>query len=108
GDALGELIPEPCDLANKWPNDILVGGRKVAGILVEAETGKEDGPDFIVVGIGVNLVSFPQDVEFPATSVAAEYPNSAISPASMLEAFARSFWTWAECWREQGFVPVRL
>lgn len=42
----------------KWPNDVWIGGRKVAGILIEA------GPDFAVVGIGVNVntVEFPEGV----------------------------------------------
>ena len=43
----------------KWPNDVLVGGRKLAGILVEA------GKDFVIVGIGINAnaVDFPEGLE---------------------------------------------
>ena len=52
----------------KWPNDVWIGGRKVAGILVEA------GPDFAVIGIGlnVNTISFPAGVAEIATSLQIE------------------------------------
>src|SRR5512134_2109839 len=49
----------------KWPNDVWIGRRKVAGILVEA------GPDFAIVGIGLNVhtTSFPAEVSEIATSL---------------------------------------
>jgi BirA family transcriptional regulator, biotin operon repressor / biotin---[acetyl-CoA-carboxylase] ligase len=59
----------------KWPNDVLLGGRKVAGILVES-TWIGENPDAIVLGMGVNVLSAsvpPADqVLFPATSIEAE------------------------------------
>lgn len=54
----------------KWPNDILVNGRKLAGILLESENG-ENGQVTLAVGLGVNVLSAPEDVPFPATSLAA-------------------------------------
>lgn len=52
----------------KWPNDIWVAGKKIAGILVEG------GSDFLVVGVGLNanVRDFPDDLTFPATSLALE------------------------------------
>ena len=56
----------------KWPNDVLVGGRKVAGILVEA-TWRGEALEYVVLGIGVNVLSasVPPDeqVDYPATSL---------------------------------------
>ncbi len=54
----------------KWPNDVWVGGRKISGILVEAEV--EAG--FLVVGVGVNInvSDFPSDLAHPATSLLLE------------------------------------
>jgi BirA family biotin operon repressor/biotin-[acetyl-CoA-carboxylase] ligase len=52
----------------KWPNDVLAGGRKLSGILLEAEPA--DGHALaVVVGIGVNVVAAPEGAIFPATSL---------------------------------------
>lgn len=45
----------------KWPNDVLLGGRKIAGLLLEAKAG------YVLIGIGVNLVSHPHGGNIPAT-----------------------------------------
>ena len=106
GDALGDLIPNLVGLAGKWPNDLLLDGRKIAGILLESEIGEDQNLAFLVVGVGVNLVSAPADVEFPATSIAAQgYPPP--EPAALLGAFARHFEDWVRAWREAGFAPLR-
>jgi len=106
GEALRAIIPGRGKPAYKWPNDLLLNGRKVAGILLESESSGGARLAFIVVGIGVNLVSSPQEAEFPATSVA-EQNLGVIAPAAMLEEFARQFQHWARRWREDGFAPVR-
>lgn len=59
----------------KWPNDVLIGGRKASGVLCESRRGP-DGDDAIVTGIGVNVLQrpedFPEDVRGIATSLAIE------------------------------------
>ncbi len=54
----------------KWPNDVLVNGRKVAGILAEAREGR------VVLGVGINVSQrpgeLPEGAEFPATSILVE------------------------------------
>src|SRR5205085_9824478 len=69
-DALAPLVPR-ATVALKWPNDVFVDGRKVAGILSEAHLGGA-GPDWIVVGIGINVRarSFPPELAQLATSLA--------------------------------------
>jgi BirA family transcriptional regulator, biotin operon repressor / biotin---[acetyl-CoA-carboxylase] ligase len=106
-DALAALVPGLRDPALKWPNDVLVGGRKIGGILLESEIGDGGNPAFVIVGVGINLVSAPVNAEFPATSIAAEGPRPP-EPAAMLEAFVWQFDSWARCWRMEGFAPVRL
>lgn len=54
----------------KWPNDVLAGGAKLAGILLES-TGLPDGRFAVAIGIGVNVVAHPADLPYPATSLAA-------------------------------------
>ena len=48
----------------KWPNDVLLDHRKVAGILLETV-----GPDTVAIGIGINLAHHPEGTETPAISV---------------------------------------
>src|SRR2546423_15400577 len=64
------------------------------------------GLDFVIVGVGVNLASAPRDLEYPAASLSDQgFPG--ITPASLLESFTEHFALWLECWRAEGFVPVR-
>lgn len=52
----------------KWPNDVLASGAKLAGILLES-TVLEGGAFAVAVGIGVNVVAYPPDLPYPATSL---------------------------------------
>ena len=63
----------------KWPNDVLVEGRKVAGILAEARA-----PDWAVLGIGVNVTSVPPEVDDIATALGRDDVEAALS--DLLEA----------------------
>jgi BirA family transcriptional regulator, biotin operon repressor / biotin---[acetyl-CoA-carboxylase] ligase len=106
GDALAAIFPRFEGLTYKWPNDVLVGGRKLAGILLESELGEGEVPRFVVVGVGINLACSPENAEFPATSIV-EQGLGPLSPAIALEEFARRFQAWAGRWREEGFAPIR-
>jgi BirA family biotin operon repressor/biotin-[acetyl-CoA-carboxylase] ligase len=106
GQALRVIRPALEGLSYKWPNDVLLNRRKLAGILLESETAMPARLAFLVLGVGVNLMTSPQGTEFPATSVAEE-GFGVISPALMLEAFVREFERWKSRWRAQGFAPVR-
>jgi BirA family biotin operon repressor/biotin-[acetyl-CoA-carboxylase] ligase len=107
GDALGAISSGLQGLSYKWPNDVLVHGRKIAGILLESELGDEEIPKFVIVGVGINLISSPRDTEFPATSIAEEGLRP-VSPSHALEEFARYFHLSERRWREDGFAPIRL
>ncbi|MGE0257967.1 MAG: biotin--[acetyl-CoA-carboxylase] ligase [Alphaproteobacteria bacterium] len=105
-DAIGSLCGTSLEIRCKWPNDILVAGRKLAGILLESEIADNDTIDFVVIGVGVNLASRPNDTEYKATSLAEQgFPG--IGPARLLSAFVRDFAEWSGTWREGGFAPIR-
>jgi BirA family biotin operon repressor/biotin-[acetyl-CoA-carboxylase] ligase len=70
-DAVAEVAPSlRQQITIKWPNDLLLGGRKFSGILIEGEGGAE-GKGSVVVGVGVNCVSHPGDTDYPATDLKA-------------------------------------
>jgi BirA family biotin operon repressor/biotin-[acetyl-CoA-carboxylase] ligase len=106
GDALAALVPPLLEVTYKWPNDLLANRRKCGGILVESSTGAGGGLDWLVIGVGVNLVSHPEDVDFPATSLAFEGAVG-ITPEALMGSFARHFLRWTDRWLEHGFAPVR-
>ena len=66
--AVAELTGRECFI--KWPNDIILGGTKLSGILTELKLS-EDGPRYVIVGVGVNVnrKKFPEEIEKKATSL---------------------------------------
>ena len=90
----------------KWPNDVLVDGKKIAGILLESASAGGDRLDWLAVGIGVNLAAFPEGMEFPATSLAAlGMPTPAARDA--LTGLAAAWAKWYDVWMTQGFAEIR-
>jgi BirA family transcriptional regulator, biotin operon repressor / biotin---[acetyl-CoA-carboxylase] ligase len=83
----------------KWPNDLLVEGAKLSGILLERVE------EAVVIGFGVNLADNPTDLARAATSLAAH--AAAPDPHSFLEVLAERFAAWVERWRGTGIAPVR-
>jgi BirA family biotin operon repressor/biotin-[acetyl-CoA-carboxylase] ligase len=107
GDGVGSVAPPLVEVRYKWPNDVLFNGRKGAGILLESRMSPAGGLDWLVLGLGVNVVSFPEDTDFPATSLRFEGAPPDLDEVGLLEAFARHFLTWVDRWREDGFAPIR-
>jgi len=87
------------DLTIKWPNDLLLGGAKLSGILLER------AGDAVVIGIGVNLAHHPEGLPRPVTSLAAH--DAPVDPEPFLEMLADGFARWMERWRGEGIDPVR-
>ena len=103
-DAVAELAGaiKP-GLLIKWPNDLLLAGRKFAGILIEAE-GVEVGA--AAVGIGVNCKSHPKDTDFPATDLGAA--GARISAAKLFRALsAKMLGRLAQWNRGEHFSTIR-
>jgi BirA family biotin operon repressor/biotin-[acetyl-CoA-carboxylase] ligase len=107
-DAVAELLGDPSPVRCKWPNDVLVGGRKIAGILLESSTSAAGLVQWVVIGIGVNVASHPPDSEtmYPATSLAAE-GAAAVTVERALDVLCRHLDLWLRRWAEEGFPAVR-
>jgi BirA family biotin operon repressor/biotin-[acetyl-CoA-carboxylase] ligase len=91
----------PARVSLKWPNDVLLDNRKVAGILLEAL-----GRDALAVGIGINLAHHPEGTETPAISINAA-TGSAVDPDEALAKLAARFAAWYGTWRSQGFAGLK-
>ena len=83
----------------KWPNDLLLDGAKVAGILLERSG------DAVVIGFGVNCAHHPGLTDRPTTSLADH--SVSFDPAVLVETLAESFARWLGRWRGEGITPVR-
>lgn len=85
-EAAEELAPVEC--AVKWPNDVWLGERKLAGVLIEARP-----PEWAVIGVGLNLAirdeDFPRDLRSPATSL-----GHGVGVDQALAALRRSLGRW--------------
>jgi BirA family biotin operon repressor/biotin-[acetyl-CoA-carboxylase] ligase len=105
-DAMVDATGRPELFALKWPNDVLLGGRKLAGILLES--GAEGT---LAVGVGVNLAAAP---DAAALEPGAVPPVSlrgatgiAVAPEDFLELLAPAVQGWEERLRADGFAPLR-
>lgn len=105
GGAVGGVVPPLTDLRYKWPNDVLLNGRKAAGILLESASRPDGALDYLVLGVGVNIASHPSETSFPATSLGAE--GGGCEVGELLESFARHFLVWVDRWVDEGFAPLR-
>lgn len=107
GQALDGVLPAGSNLAFKWPNDVLLEGRKVAGILLESSGSNGGRLEWLVVGCGLNVRHFPPDVPgYPATSLRAAGVTEP-EVGDLLAAFIRAFALWRARWQVEGLGPVR-
>ncbi|MCJ1960153.1 biotin--[acetyl-CoA-carboxylase] ligase [Novosphingobium mangrovi (ex Hu et al. 2023)] len=97
-EAVGGFLPSRDGLVIKWPNDLLLKGAKLAGVLLEMIQGR------VVVGVGVNLCSAPNLPDKPATSLRdlGVTVDRNVFAERLQEAFALEL----ERWRGAGLAPV--
>lgn len=88
-------------LAFKWPNDVLLGGAKVAGVLIDAEGTQ---PLMLAIGIGVNCRHHPGGTEFPATDLAAA--GAIVTVEELFMALSIAMVRRLRVWQE-GFAAIR-
>lgn len=102
-EVAASLSPRAARPELKWPNDIVVDGKKLAGILLEADPLAE-GRLAVAVGIGVNVVSAPDGLPYPAVSLAQR--GDATTAEELFEALAENFVTWLDTWRDGEGLPA--
>lgn len=100
--AVSDVVPEGRETRLKWPNDVMVDGGKVAGILLESAIGEGGLVEHVVAGIGINVGFAPQlpEMRYPGASLGGSVEDA-------LERLAHSLARRLADWRQHGFAAVR-
>ena len=105
-DAIAAMVPPRAVVTCKWPNDVFLNHRKLAGLLLESSTGENGALDWLVIGLGVNIVTAPGDLARPATSLHGE-GCAGLTAGYVLSAFCACFSARYDDWLARGFAPQR-
>jgi BirA family biotin operon repressor/biotin-[acetyl-CoA-carboxylase] ligase len=109
-DALATLTGAPGRFSLKWPNDVLLDGRKLAGILLETHAAR-GAPLALAIGVGVNLVGAPEPASLEPGALApvalAPATGCAAGPEALLDALAPAVARWEARLAQGGFAPIR-
>jgi BirA family biotin operon repressor/biotin-[acetyl-CoA-carboxylase] ligase len=98
-DAVDALLPRQVRATLKWPNDVLVRGAKVAGILLEQVD------DALILGVGLNVLQAPDSVSYQVSTIVGCGGLATVDGAreKLLAAMAN----WLGIWQREGFAPIR-
>ena len=110
GLAVADALQSACDAPARirWPNDVLIGGRKVCGVLPEAASQADGRVGYVLLGIGINVgqLEFPRELRDAATSLVLATGVAHGQPrllAAVLEAVGRRY----DQWLRDGFAGLR-
>jgi BirA family biotin operon repressor/biotin-[acetyl-CoA-carboxylase] ligase len=99
-DAADAFLPGHARAELKWPNDVLIRGAKVAGILIESADAT------VIIGIGMNIAHAPPNAPYPVTTLAAS-GGGLLDPGAILQVLLQALRHRFSHWRDQGFATVR-
>lgn len=104
GEALQAFLPPTHLLTYKWPNDVLLNGKKIGGLLLETHTIPDKEELCYLIGCGINLVKAPQKVRYPTTSLQDE--GIYLPLEETLKYVALSLDHYITLWKKEGFQPI--
>ncbi len=98
-DTVEALLPRQARAMLKWPNDVLVNGAKIAGILLEHVDGAT------IIGVGLNVLEAPANAAYKTTTIVANGGIASVDGARdiLLDRLHRHL----AVWRSGGFAPIR-
>lgn len=101
-EAMDEAIEDGHTKTLKWPNDILIDGKKVSGILLETKLDKHGRIDYLIIGMGVNIFAPPEAAE-GLDRIKKERLAVNTFRDACLEKLQKRYISW----QEEGFAPIR-
>lgn len=101
-EAMGEVIEERHAKTLKWPNDILIDGRKVSGILLETKLDKHGRVDYLIIGTGINIFAPPEGAEGLD-----RIKKERLAVNTFRDLYLQKLRTHYIEWQDKGFAPVR-
>ena len=107
-DAVSALLPADAarSLRLKWPNDVLLDGAKISGILLEAASGGASTRVALAIGIGINVAHHPDAVGYPTTSLHARGASGSVD--DVFTELAESMSSRLDMWQDgTGFPAIR-
>jgi BirA family biotin operon repressor/biotin-[acetyl-CoA-carboxylase] ligase len=105
-NTLKELSKNKLNIKCKWPNDVLIDGKKIAGILLESEIDRtKNEMKYVVIGVGVNVIYSPDNVIYPTTNLAKE--GIKIDATDLMKKFVSQFSESYKTWKNTGFKNIR-
>ncbi len=104
-ETVAGALPDTARVTCKWPNDVLVDGAKISGILLESHSDDGRHLSWVIIGVGINVASAPAGLAYAATSIASSGGDANVD--AVLAAYQKRIGHWYEVWQRDGFVPVR-
>ena len=104
-DAICDIDHPGIPLKLKWPNDVLLDGCKVSGILLESAMAPGGTLDWVVVGIGVNTRHHPENADWPAADLGNTRDRP--GPRDLLPSLAHYLIDYYQVWQTDGFGAIR-
>lgn len=101
--AMDEFIVEGHKKTLKWPNDILINGKKAAGILLETELSPKGLVGHLIIGVGVNVLSAPED----RISLKDVSGQNRLAVHPFRDRVLHYLDVYYSAWKAEGFAPIR-
>lgn len=101
-EAIGDVIEGGHDKTLKWPNDVLIDGKKVSGILLETKLDNHGRVDYLIIGTGVNIFAPPEGAEGLD-----RIKKERIAVNVFRDLYLQKLRAHYLLWQDKGFAPVR-
>lgn len=101
--AIAQILGHSQELQLKWPNDVLLGEKKCAGLLLETELDQSGNVEWLVAGIGINILSAPENIG----AALQDYTKSPIELDVLRDSVLEQVSALYNQWKSEGFSAIK-